>query len=256
MARASNDNNTPGGNQSTRQQTATRTSDSGEPGLTRSQGKSEFPDKLPYKTTTYIGTFNFNTLIQPGKLYNLTQELDRQNIMILALQETRMTDEDTMDYRNYRIFKSKTEIRVARDAPLLGMAFMVHKKIVNSIRGVTPINNRLMTMRIQCANKKYTIINSHAPTNGDNKKDSKSTEHYWATLEKTMTKIPKHDTKILIGDFNARIGKERFFRKTVGLFPAHKFTNRNGTRLIELCQQNNLKIMSTSLRKASKKQKT
>lgn len=57
----------------------------------------------------YIGTFIINTLIKPGKLYNLKQELDRQNIMILALQETRMADEDTMDYGNYRIFKSKTE---------------------------------------------------------------------------------------------------------------------------------------------------
>lgn len=256
MTRASNDNNTPGGTQSTHHQAATRNSDSGEPGLTRSQRKSEFSGKLPLKTPTYIGTFNINTLIQPGKLHHLVEELERQKILILALQETRIMDENTADYGNYRIFKSKTDRRVGKGAPLLGMAFMVHKTILNSIKEINPINNRLMTMRVQCANKTYTLINAHALTNGDNKKDPKSTEAFWTTLERVMAKIHKDDTKILLGDFNAQIGREKIYRHTVGEFPAHRFTNKNGTRLIELCQQNNLKIMSTSLRKDPRKQKT
>jgi Reverse transcriptase (RNA-dependent DNA polymerase) len=257
MTRASNYKNTPGGNQSTYQQMATRYSDSGEPGLTRPhQRKSEFSSKLPLKIPSYIGTFNINTLIQPGKLLNLTTELDRQKILILAVQETRYTDEETADYGNYRIFKSKTDKRIARGAPHLGMAFIVHKSVLKSIKEVTPVNNRLMTMRIQCANKKYTMINVHAPTNVDNKKNPIETEKFWEKLENVMAKVPKDDIKILLGDFNAQIGREKFYKKTVGNYPAHKFTNKNGTRLIALCQQNNLKIMSTSLRKFPRKQKT
>lgn len=30
--------------------------------------------------------------------------------------------------------------------------------------------------------------------------------------------------------FNAHIGREKFLKKTVGMFPVHKFTNKNGTR--------------------------
>lgn len=257
MTRASNNNNTPGGNQSTHQQMATRDSDSGEPGLTRlHQRKSELSGKLPLKTPTYIGTFNINTLIQPGKLLNLTTELEKQKIVILALQETRFTDEETSEYGNYRIFKSKTDKRIGRGAPHLGMAFIVHKSVLSSIKEVTPVNNRIMTMRLQCANKKYTMVNVHAPTNGDNKKNPIETEKFWENLENIMAKIPKDDTKVLLGDFNAQIGREKIHQKTVGKYPAHKFTNKNGTRLVELCKQNNLKIMSTSLRKCPRKQKT
>src|SRR6187551_665412 len=97
---ASNYNLTPGGTQSTRQQTATGLSDSGESRQTQKR-LSEIGGKLPYKQKTFIGTLNINTLIQAGKLHNLTQEIDRQKILLLALQETRLTNEDTTDYGNY-----------------------------------------------------------------------------------------------------------------------------------------------------------
>lgn len=254
MIRTSNIKITPGG-QSTRPVATTRLSDSGELGLVR-QRKSEFSGKFPRKSHTYIGTFNIQTLIQTGKLQNLTTELNKQKIQILALQETRFTDSEITDYNKYRIFKSKTDKKVCKGAALFGMAFIVNKDILDSVIAVNPINNRLMTMRIKHTNKTYTIINVHAPTNIDNKKEPEKTEKFWEKLEIEVSKVPKEDVKIMLGDFNAQIGKETRYRKTVGNYPAHKFTNKNGVRLIELCQQNNLKIMSTSLRKNPKKQKT
>lgn len=252
-------NITPGGNQSSSsREAATVHSDSGEHRvvLTRESEPSGPSHKLKTRRHTYIGTLNINTLIQVGKLHNLVTELDKQKILILALQETRFTDQETIDYGNYRIYKSKTDKRVCKGAPILGMAFVVHKSIIESVTEVTPINNRLMTMRIKCANKKYTIINAHAPTNGANKTDAEDTEKYWETLDRVTSKIHKHDTKIILGDFNAQVGKERKYRKTVGDFPAHKLTNKNGVRLVEYCQRHNLKLKSTSLRKTPKKQKT
>lgn len=88
-----------------------------------------------------------------------------------------------------------------------------------------------MTLRLQCTNKTYTMINVHAPTNQDNKKQSEKTEKFWTKLQTTMYKIPQTDTTILLGDFNAQIGIERMHRKTVGLYPAHKLTNKNGIPL-------------------------
>lgn len=69
-----------------------------------------------------------------------------------------------------------------------------------------------------------------------------------------MARIPKDDTKVLMQDFIPQFGREKINRKTVGNFPAHKFTNKNGIRIIEVCQKNNLKLMSTTLRKTAKKQ--
>jgi endonuclease/exonuclease/phosphatase family metal-dependent hydrolase len=254
MTRTSKDKITPGG-RPTPSQVATKHSDSGELGLIR-ESKSECSGKLPRKTHTYIGTFNIQTLIQAGKLHNLTTELTKQKIQIFAVQETRFTDSETTDYNNYRIFKSGTNKKIGKGAALFGMAFFVDKRVLDSVNEVKPINNRLMTLRIKHTNKNYTFINVHAPTNGDNKKEPEKTERFWEELETEMARIPKDDVKVLLGDFNAQIGRERKYKKTVGDYPAHKFTNKNGVRFVELCQQNNLKILSTSLRKNPKKQKT
>lgn len=87
---------TPGGNQSSASATgATSLSDSGATRLKcnmNHQRKSESSGQLKTKTKTFFGTFNINTLLRPGKLFELGNKLQEQNIQILALQETRMTD--------------------------------------------------------------------------------------------------------------------------------------------------------------------
>lgn len=52
-----------------------------------------------------------------------------------------------------------------------------------------------------------------------------------------MAKLPKGVVKILLGDFNSQTDKDLKHKKTVGEYPPHKLTNKNGTRLIELCQR-------------------
>ena len=85
-----------------------------------------------------------------------------------------------------------------------------------------------MTITLKCANKTYTLINAHAPINKENITDSKNVDKYWEILEEEVSKIPQNHVKILLGDFNAQLGKERKYRKTIGEYPAHKWTNRNG----------------------------
>lgn len=60
----------------------------------------------------------------------------------------------------------------------------------------------------------------------------------------------------MLGDFNAQIGKERIYRKVVGNYPAHKRTNKNGIRLLNLCKAFSLTLMSTHFKKLPRKQKT
>lgn len=258
MKHFDNYNITPGGNQSLVSTTgATSLSDSGAAGLRcYNQRKSESSGQLKIKTKTFFGTFNINTLLRPGKLFELGNALKEQQIQILALQETRMPDENTLDFGNYRLFKSKTNKRILKNTPHLGVGFAVSNVILNSITDVKPINERLMTISLKSANKMYTLINAHMPINQENKTNPEKVNKSWDTLENTISKIPQNHVKILMGDFNAQLGKERKFRKTIGNFPAHKWTNQNGQRLVELCKTFNLKIMSTHFKKAPSKQKT
>jgi hypothetical protein len=51
-------------------------------------------------------------------------------------------------------------------------------------------------------------------------------------LEHVFDKFPKYHMKILLGDFNAEVGKEDFFKLTVGCESLHEISNDNGVRLV------------------------
>jgi exonuclease III len=58
------------------------------------------------------------------------------------------------------------------------------------------------------------ILNVHAPTEDktDNVKDS-----FYEELERVCDKFPKYHMKILLGDFNAKLGKEDILNRQVGM---------------------------------------
>lgn len=231
-------------------------SDSGEPETTCNQPKSQKTPTLKLKTkkVCFLGTVNINSLLKTGKLKQLIKILNEYEILILALQETRFTDENIMESEGYRIFKGKRGLNpMGKGIPHLGNGFIVNKKIINSITDFYSPNERLAIMTLQCANKTYTLINCHAPINEDNKSNPEKVEKYWESLEYELSKIPIKNINILLGDFNAQIGNERKYKRTVGEYPAHKRTNKNGERLIQLCRGFNLKLMSTNFRHLPRK---
>lgn len=250
-------NFTPGG-RSTVHQYVSRHSDSGE-SATLHKDKSEclgISSKFQHRQPTYLATFNVNSLLKIGKLKHLTDTLKNHNVLITAVQETRFMDTDTFDSEGFRIYKGQVGPRVMKNVPHLGTAFIIDKKIMNSIINFDSQSERLSSLTFTSTNKIYTIINAHAPINEDNRKNKEKVEAFWNQLDDIIQKIPDKNIIILLGDFNAQIGKEKKYKKIVGDYPAHKRTNRNGVRLIELCQAHNLILKSTAFKKLPRKQKT
>jgi exonuclease III len=82
------------------------------------------------------------------------------------------------------------------------------------------------------------VLNVHAPTEDktDDVKDS-----FYEELERVFDKFPKYHTKILLGDFNAKVGREDIFKPTIGNESLHKISNDNGVRLVNFATFKNLK---------------
>jgi hypothetical protein len=51
-------------------------------------------------------------------------------------------------------------------------------------------------------------------------------------LEHVFNKFPKYYMKILLGDLNAKIGREDIFKLTIGNESLHEINNDNGGRVI------------------------
>jgi endonuclease/exonuclease/phosphatase family metal-dependent hydrolase len=51
--------------------------------------------------------------------------------------------------------------------------------------------------------------------------------------------------KILLGDFNAKVGRENIFKPTIGKESLHQDSNDNGVRVVNFATEKNLVVEST-----------
>jgi hypothetical protein len=84
-------------------------------------------------------------------------------------------------------------------------------------------------------------LNVHAPAKHkiDYVKDS-----FYEQLECVFDKFPKFHTKILLGDFNAKVGRDNIFKPT-GNESLHEINNDIGVRAENVATTKNLTVKST-----------
>jgi endonuclease/exonuclease/phosphatase family metal-dependent hydrolase len=69
-------------------------------------------------------------------------------------------------------------------------------------------------------------------------------ESFYEELEHVFDKFPKYHMKILLGDFNAKVGREDFFKPTIEIESLHEISNDNGVRLVNSATSKNLRVKS------------
>ncbi|GIX89076.1 putative endonuclease-reverse transcriptase [Caerostris extrusa] len=74
----------------------------------------------------------------------------------------------------------------------------------------------------------------HAPTE-DVVKEHKNV--FYEDFNNEISKVPRHIIKI-VGDLNAKIGKESLFRQTVDWFSLQETSNENGVRVMDFATNN------------------
>jgi hypothetical protein len=86
------------------------------------------------------------------------------------------------------------------------------------------------------------VLNGHAPTEekGDDSNDS-----FYEELEEIFDHFPKYHTTILLGDFNAKVGREDTSKPIIGNESLHQDSNDNGVRVVNFATSKNLVVKST-----------
>jgi hypothetical protein len=82
----------------------------------------------------------------------------------------------------------------------------------------------------------------HAPCEdtSDDIKDS-----FYEELARVFDQFPRYDTKILLGDFKPKVGREDIFKPTIGNESSHEISNDNGVRVVNFATSKNLVVKST-----------
>lgn len=123
----------------------------------------------------------------------------------------------------------------------LGTGFAVHESIIHLVIEFRDINPRIETLTLKTDNFDMVIINVHAPTED---KEEEEKEVLYAALEDTFNQS-KRDIRLVLGDFNAKIGREGVYRSTIESHSLHTNTNNNGIKLIDFALGKDMVIKST-----------
>ena len=136
----------------------------------------------------------------------IARELDRYNIQIAALSETRLADEGQLTEvkAGYTFFWSGRSREERREA---GVGFAIKSNLISKLTSLPKgTNDRLMTLHLPLRGKHHaTIISAYAPTmsNPEEVKDK-----FYEDLEALITAAPREDKLVILGDFNARVSTD------------------------------------------------
>jgi hypothetical protein len=61
-------------------------------------------------------------------------------------------------------------------------------------------------------------------------KDDDIKDSFYEELEQVFDQFPRYHMKILLGDFNAKVGRDGSFKLIIGNESLHKASNNNGVR--------------------------
>ncbi len=173
----------------------------------------------------------------------IARMLNRYSVDIAALSETRFSGESCLEevgggYTFFWIGKPEGEPRTG------GVGFAIRTSIVRDLdRLPRGISDRLMMIRLKLSETSYvTIISAYAPTMTYPDADK---EAFYEELDRLILEVPHKDKLIVLGDFNARVGRDNDpWKHTLGCHGIGKI-NSNGLLLLSKCHQHNLAITNT-----------
>jgi hypothetical protein len=132
------------------------------------------------------------------------RELARYKLNLVGVQEVWWEKGGTVRAGDCTFFYGK-----GNESHQLGTDFFVHQTIVSDIKRVDFVSDRMsyMVLRGRCCN--IIVLNVHAPTveKCDDSKDS-----FYGESEQVFDHFPKYHMKILLGDFNAKLGGGGYFQ--------------------------------------------
>ncbi|XP_072377913.1 uncharacterized protein [Diabrotica undecimpunctata] len=141
-------------------------------------------------------------MYQPGKMHNILQEMGRLNINILGVSETWWPNSGYLSTKTGTLYYSGNTDNQHRR----GVAIIVDTEVNKSIEGFVPISERVMLLQIRPSHTKLNLIQVYAPTTNATEDE---VEIFYQQIEDALKMTKNREITVVMGDFNAKIGKGR-----------------------------------------------
>lgn len=131
------------------------------------------------------------TFYSTGKLARVINEIQKYKLDILGVSEMRWT--------GIKVYNSGGTSKFERGVEQL------NKKISGAVIHLEPVNDGIITVRLQSRYTEVTVAQVYAPTKTASDEDK---DEVYKLLQQLQDASPEHDMKIVLGHFNEQVGKD------------------------------------------------
>jgi hypothetical protein len=176
-----------------------------------------------WKMDMRFGTMNVRSLYRSGPLKTASRELTKYKLDLVGVQVrwdkggTEPSDDCTFLYENGNADHH------------LGTGSFVPNSTISAVTRVEFVSDRMSYLILRGCWCDIIFLNGHTST--ENKRDDIK-DSFYEELERAFDQFPKYHVKILLGNFNAKVGREDIFKITIGNENSHENSYDNGIRVV------------------------